>query len=140
MEAMNAQLGEDRRIDVKPWIVIPLILAALISELILPLPNWLLLRCVILGTVVGAMWAPRVTVLSWIGLGVMMLGFPAVYDSAYRRAVTSGQAWESRWVWETSLITWGVVALVASAPAIIRRLRIQPGRTDEVGNPSDRSG
>lgn len=115
-------LDQDESIKVKPWILVPIILAALVSELVIPMPSWLLARCWLLGSVVGLCWMPRITILSWIGLGVILLGQPALFNSAYRRSLDTGEVWQSRWAWQITLVTWGVVALVASAPAILARI------------------
>lgn len=92
------------------------VVAAAVSLVITPLPPWLLIRVALLGAVVGALWLPRLVVLSWIGVGIMLLGVRFLAEAAAQRTPSLHTSW-----WEAPLIAWGVALLVVSLPALVRR-------------------
>lgn len=105
------------------WPGVVFIAAAVVSVIVYPMPTGLLLRCIVLGVTVGALWTPDLPLLSWIGLGLMVLGVPALTQLADQSARASGQVAPDWLGWQAALVSWAVVLLIAGAPTLLRRAR-----------------
>lgn len=115
---------EISRPKLRPVLVVLVVLAGLVGILVFPIPAWLLVRCALLGTVVGLLWAPHRRVSNWIGTGVLCLGWLLLYESTTTRAIRLGIFdWQSKWSLQALLAIWSVIALFVSLPPFVNYLR-----------------
>jgi hypothetical protein len=110
------------------WFLIPFVTAAVIWQVVDPVPGYLLGRHLVLGAVVGALWIRRVLPLTLIGFVLLLVAHPQIVAWGRLHASTNGLSWDDGWSFQSMFLTWAVVVFVAAAPHLIRR-RLRPDPT-----------
>jgi hypothetical protein len=113
----------ERARTVSLWVIVPFLVVTLASLIAAPVPAWVLGPYVLLGAAIGALWAPRLLLLSGIGLVVFLLAAPVASEAVRSRAVQRGIAWQGRWEWQPILVSWSLVALFVSVPLLLAKAR-----------------
>lgn len=125
----TARETESSRGRFRPWILAPIVVVTGAALLIAPPPLWMLPRYLLLGAVVGVLFAPRWLPLSLAGLVVMLVGLDAAGDSVRRLAFDGALSWKDIWSLQAAATAWSMAIVVvvgaATVNGLLRRKALQ---------------
>lgn len=100
------------------WVVPVLAIGAAVSVVVSPLSSWVLVQCVALGMVVGVLWLPRVELLSYVGMGLFVIGVPVITRASEALAPLPPVP-----VWQPVLLAAAAASVIQAVPPTVRRVR-----------------
>ncbi len=107
--------------------MIVVIAVGLVSLVIYPMPSSLVLVCVILGSITGALWLVRHEFSAFVGLAIFTLGIDRVGETA--RKLPS--PWDVPW-WQPTLVGASMLVMILFIGEV-RRYRVQRQKPRSTG-------